>query len=202
MISSLRGILIGKTPTEIVLDVHGVGYAVSIPLSTYERLGDLRTEVSILTHLHVREDQMQLFGFATEEERSLFRLLISVSGIGPRMGQSILSGIPVQELRQHIASGNLGALTSVPGIGRKLAERLIVELRDKLGKISAESLPPAGTSSEQARLRSDALLALASLGYQRTVAEKALRAAIAETQGTETSLQSLIKLALRHTAGK
>jgi Holliday junction DNA helicase RuvA len=118
------------------------------------------------------------------------------------MGQSILSGIPVLELRQHIASGNLNALTAVPGIGRKLGERLIVELRDKLAKTSAEAPPAAGTSPEQAQLRSDALLALASLGYQRTVAEKALRAAIAETQGTEPTLQSLIKWALRHAAGK
>jgi Holliday junction DNA helicase RuvA len=202
MIASLRGTLISKSPTEVVLDVQGTGYAVSIPLSTFERLGDLRTEVTLLTHLHVREDAMQLFGFVTEEERLLFRLLISVNGIGPRMGQSILSGIPVNELRQHIIAGNLGALTAVPGIGRKLAERLVVELRDRLVKLQPEAAAVAGSSPEQARARSEALLALTSLGYQRSAAEKALRAALTEAQGTDPSLQTLIKLALRHTAGK
>jgi Holliday junction DNA helicase RuvA len=198
MIASLRGFLISKSPTEIVVDVHGTGYAVSIPLSTFERLGDIRSEVTLLTHMHVREDAIQLFGFATEEERALFRLLISVTGIGPKMGQSILSGIPVSDLKQHIAGGNLSALVAVPGIGRKLAERLVVELRDKLGKLESDVAPIAGSSPEQIRVRNEALLALTSLGYPRAVAEKALRAALGEAEGANASLQALIKLALRH----
>lgn len=185
---------------EIVVQVQGVGYALSIPLSTYESLGDLHSPVSLFTYLHVREDSLQLFGFATEEERSLFKLLISVTGIGPRMGQSILSGIPVADLRAHIAGGNLAALTAVPGIGRKLAERLIVELRDKLAKLEYATTLTAGPAGDHARTRAEALLALTSLGYHRAVAEKALRAALLESDGKELALESLIKLALRHAA--
>jgi holliday junction DNA helicase RuvA len=198
MIASLHGTLLAKSPTEIVVQVQGVGYALSIPLSTYESLGEVHSPVSLLTYLHVREDALQLFGFATEEERGLFKLLISVTGIGPRMAQSILSGISVTDLRAHIAGGNLAALTAVPGIGRKLAERLVVELRDKLAKFETTSAPTAGPAGEHARTRAEALLALTSLGYNRTAAEKAIRAALMDSEGKELALESLIKLALRH----
>lgn len=200
MIASLHGTLLAKSPTEIVVQVQGVGFALSIPLSTYESLGELRSPVSLFTYLHVREDALQLFGFATEEERGLFKLLISVTGIGPRMAQSILSGIPVNDLKGHIAGGNLAALTAVPGIGRKLAERLVVELRDKLAKFEPPSSLTAGPAGEHARTRAEALLALTSLGYNRTTAEKAIRTALMETEGKELPLESLIKLALRHAA--
>ena len=140
MIASLTGILKSKSPTEILVEVHGIGYTVSIPLSTYEKLGDIGSSVSLLTHFHVREDVMQLFGFFTEEERRLFKLLISVSGIGPKIAQSILSGMNVEELKSHLVSGNVNALTAIPGVGRKTAERLIVELRDKVGKILMQNL--------------------------------------------------------------
>jgi Holliday junction DNA helicase RuvA len=202
MIASLRGTLIAKSPTEVLLEVNGVGYLVAIPLSTHERLGPVRSELTLLTYLHVREDALQLFGFATEEERSLFRLLISVTGIGPRVALGILSGIPVTELRQHIAQGNLGAMTGIPGVGRKLAERLIVELRDKIGGTvpGAETAPNAGGSAQT--IRSEALLALTSLGYQRAAAEKAIRTAAAESEGDELTVEGLIKRALRHTASK
>ncbi len=198
MIASLRGILVRKSPTEIVVDVQGVGYMIHIPLSTFEAIGEVNSSVSLFTFLHVREDSLQLYGFMSEEELETFRLLISVAGIGPKMAQGILSGIPVTDLKGHIASGNSGALTSVPGIGRKLAERLVVELREKIGKL--ESLPglPAGSSESQRHARSEALLALTSLGYARTVAEKALRAAIHETNGTDASVEALIKAALRY----
>ena len=197
MISSLHGRLQSKSPTEVVLEVNGVGYSISIPLSTYERLGDLNTPTSLLTHLHVREDALQLFGFATEAERELFRLLISVTGIGPRMAQGILSGITVHDLRDHLARGNLLALTAVPGIGKKLAERLVVELRDKMTRI--ESVQPAATPAgdRQMRMRAEALLALTSLGYSRPSAEKALRAAILEFDGTDATVEQLIKASLR-----
>ena len=198
MIATLTGTLVAKAPTEVVLDVRGVGYALAIPLSTYERLGELQSEARLFTHLHVREDALSLFGFATEEERALFRLLLSVSGIGPKMGLGILSGIPVAELRAHLASGNLVALTAIPGIGRKLAERLVLELRDRLGKPDGESAGSAAPTSGREKIRAEALLALTSLGYQRAAAEKALRAAIAELNGGEPSVEALIKLALRH----
>jgi len=194
MIASLRGTLAAKSPTEVVVDVHGVGYALSIPLSTYERLGLLSSEVFLYTHQHVREDTLQLFGFATEEERAMFRLLLSVTGIGPKMAQGILSGIPVPELRTHLAGGNLPALTAIPGIGRKLAERLVLELREKIGKTPAAAGSPA---DEHAHIHTEALMALVSLGYARPAAERALRTAQQELGSTPT-LETLLKHALRH----
>lgn len=198
MISSLTGTLRSKHPTEILIEVYGIGYSVSIPLSTYEKLGDIGSSVSLLTHFHVREDAMQLFGFFTEEERRLFKLLISVSGIGPRIAQSILSGINVMELKSHLASGNVNALIEIPGVGKKTAERLIVELRDKIGKTDGEiGFPALGTTSEPMHI--EAIQALISLGYNQQVAEKALRLVLNELQGSAISLEELIKRALRHT---
>lgn len=198
MIASLRGTLITKTPTEIVLDVGGVGYGVSIPLSTFEKLGNVGTEVFLHTYLHVREDAMLLYGFHTEEERSLFKLLLSVTGIGPRMAQGILSGIPASDLRSYIVAGNSGALTTIPGIGRKLAERLIVELREKVSKIEAQGgvFPPS--SDPRGAVRNEALLALTSLGYNRTTAERAVRLAVEELGENAGILQLLVKTALRN----
>ena len=175
MIASLTGVLKIKSPTEILLDVHGVGYAVTIPLSTYEKLGEVGATQTLLTHLHVREDVMQLFGFATDEERHFFKLLISVSGIGPKIAQGILSGIAVSDLRQHISGGNIGALTAIPGVGRKTAERLVIELRDKTGKIETSGIASFPNQDRDERLRQEALLALTSLGYNRPIAEKAIR---------------------------
>lgn len=198
MISSLRGKLLAKSPTELVIDVNGVGYAVSIPISTFEKIGDVNAEVGILTHLHVREDALQLYGFATEDERNLFKLLISVSGIGPRMAQTILSGISTSDLVNYVGEGNHFALTRIPGVGRKIAERLVVELREKISKVETPStLPPASTAS-QGHIRTEALLALTSLGFNRSVAEKALRAGIQETNGKEVTIELLVKAALKH----
>ncbi len=199
MIASLRGTLTHKSPTEIVVEVAGVGYGLSIPLSTFEKLPDKGNPVSLFTHLHVREDALQLYGFATEEERETFRILISVSGIGPRMAQSVLSGIPVKELRTNIQTGNIGALTGIPGIGRKLAERLVVELRDKIGRIDLAS--PSLSGAEMTGGRGEALLALTSLGYARPLAEKAIRLAMQESNGTELTIEQLIKSALKHAKG-
>jgi len=197
MIASLNGTLRYKSPTEVLIDVNGIGYSVLIPLSTYEKLGPLNSPTALLTHLHVREDALQLFGFATEDERNLFKLLISVSGIGPKIAQGILSGISAADLRRHIATGNSTALTAIPGIGKKTAERLVVELRDKIGKSSAgESALPSGDKREGTRV--EALLALTSLGYNRQAAEKGIRAALEETDGAKVTLEELIKKALRH----
>lgn len=199
MIASLTGILKVKNPTEIVLDVQGVGYAVTIPLSTFEKLGEIGSSATILTHLHVREDAMQLFGFATDGERLFFRLLISVNGIGPKIAQGILSRIAVSDLKQHISKENISALTAIPGVGRKTAERLVIELRDKIGKIDAAGQIPMARPDGEEELRQEALLALTSLGYNRSAAEKALRQVLTEMKGEKLSLQDLIKKALRYT---
>lgn len=192
MISFLDGVLVSKSPTEITVDVNGVGYALHIPLSTYEKLNGLNQRVRIFTHLNVREDAMQLFGFATETERELFRLLISVSGIGPKMAQGVLSGMNVSELKQAIQSSNVAALTTIQGVGRKTAERIIVELKDKLGKVEE-------ISAQHTSVRSEALTALTSLGYTRSSAETALRAVLsAKGVSKDLPLEELIRQALRH----
>ena len=194
MIASLTGVLKTKTPTEIMIDVQGVGYAVSIPFSTYERLGDVNSTVTLLTSLQVREDALQLFGFATLEERNLFRLLLTVTGIGPKIAQGILSGISARDLRDHILRNNIGALTAIPGIGRKTAERLVLELREKVGKGETDGTVPADDR------RTQALMALTSLGYSKQVAEKAVHRALTEGVNGELSLEEIIKRALKHTA--
>jgi Holliday junction DNA helicase RuvA len=199
MIASLTGVLKTKNPTEILIDVNGVGYSVTIPLSTYEKLGEVGSILTLLTHLHVREDVMQLFGFASPEERFFFKLLITVNGIGPKIAQGILSGITVADLKQHIAHENISALTAIPGVGRKTAERLIIELRDKIGKIDTASSGSMPSQGEDGDLRQEALLALTSLGYNRPIAEKALRQVFTESKGEKLSLQDLIKRALRAT---
>ncbi len=200
MISFLKGILSSKSPTEIIVDVNGVGYAVSITISAFEKLPETGNEIVVLTHLHIREDAQQLFGFLTETEREIFRLLISVSGIGPKIAQAILSGCSPDDLRTMIMLGNVNGLVSLPGIGRKTAERLVVELRDKMAKLKTEMTAP-GESETQAGIRSEVLLALTSLGYNRTIAEKAVRSALQELNGKEPTLEALLKQAIK-AAGK
>jgi Holliday junction DNA helicase RuvA len=194
MFSHLKGVLHRKSPTEIVVDVNGVGYALSIPLSTFEKLGEAGSTITVLTYLHVREDILQLYGFATEAERELFRLLISVSGIGPKIAQGILSGIQPSELQNLIGQSNVAALTTIPGVGRKTAERLIVELRDKVTRLETTQ---GGVSGTQAGIRTEALMALTSLGYNRAAAEKAIRTALQELDGKEATIQELLKQALK-----
>ncbi len=200
MIARLSGKLAAKSPTEIVVDVGGVAFALSIPLSTFEKIPDPGATVSVYTHLHVREDALQLYGFSSEEERDIFRTLISVNGIGPKMAQGILSGIPVADLKAHIISGNSGALTAIPGVGRKIAERLVVELREKISKSDGGALSAGGAATGGSRIRAEALLALTSLGYNRLAAEKAIRGAVQESADAEVSVETLVKAALRHAA--
>ncbi len=194
MIAQLTGTLLSKSPTEVIVDVQGVGFVVHIPLSTYEKLGALHSTVRLLTHLHIREDALQLFGFASEEERKLFRLLLSVSGIGPKIALGILSGMSVGELTANILSGNIGAITSIQGVGRKTAERIIVELKDVMAKCEGVSISATGTDS--ATIRAEALLALQSLGFTQQAAEKAIRNVLVE-KGNPQSTEELIKEALR-----
>ncbi len=201
MIASLSGVLKSKSPTEVVVDVNGVGYVLSIPLSTYSRLGEVNAPVHLLTHLHVREDAMQLFGFATDAERLLFRQLISITGIGPKTAQGILSGMSVADLQGSILSGNVNALTAVPGVGRKTAERLVVELRDKIGKPDKTTDTADTTGDKNADVRNEALLALTSLGYNRVNAEKAIRMALSNSVDGALGVEELIKRALKHSGG-
>jgi len=201
MISQLQGELLARNPTSVVIGVNGIGFGVQIPVSTFEKIGALHSSVTLFTHLHVREDALQLYGFATEDERSAFQLLISVTGIGPRMAQGILSGISVPDLKSHLASGNAAALTSIPGVGRKLADRLVVELRDKMGRLETAAGGAIAPADGQGTLRSEALLALTSLGYNRAAAERAVRAAMGEFAEAPPTIEALIKAALRHAAG-
>ncbi len=199
MIARLTGLLAVKSPTEIIIDAGGVGYQVFIPLSTYEALPEALSTVTILTHLHVREDAMHLYGFGTETERELFRMLLSVSGIGPKMALGILSGMSPAELQSAILGSDISALTSISGVGRKTAERIVLELRNRIGKadIMMESATTA-PSSAQLKLRSEALVALMSLGYTRASAEKALRLVLSESPGASLTTEELIKRSLHH----
>ncbi len=198
MISHLRGKLVQKNPTEIVIDVNGVGYLVNIPLSTFEKIDKLDGEVSILTYLHVREDAMVLFGFATEAEREIFRMLISVSGIGPKIAQGILSGISTNDLREAVLINNIDVLTSISGVGRKTAERIILELKNKIGKLEVAESTVTPTS-HQLKARSEAVIALMSLGFNRSSAEQAIRTVLSESTSKDLPVEELIKRALHHT---
>jgi Holliday junction DNA helicase RuvA len=199
MISHLKGTIARKSPTELIIDVNGVGYLVNISLSTFESIGAAAGDVRILTYMHVREDAIQLFGFATEAERELFRLLISVSGIGPKMAQGILSGLNPSELKNAIAANNIPALTSISGVGTKTAERIVLELRNRLGKVESSEAAAVSTSS-QLKARSEAVIALMSLGYTRAIAEKTLQQVARESDDGEFSVEEMIKRALHHTA--
>lgn len=197
MIAFISGRLVEKQPTHIVVEVGGVGLAVHIPLSSYRALGELDSRVRVETHLHVREDVLQLYGFATSEEKRLFELLVSISGIGPRLALSILSGTSVAEFTKAILSEDLKALSSIPGIGKKTAQRLVVELKDPMGKAGLEpgfELPVA--PSESREVVEDAVLGLISLGYDRAAARQAIARAAVGLDGNVTA-ETLIRRVLQ-----
>jgi Holliday junction DNA helicase RuvA len=191
MIAYLHGQLAEATPTSVVVDCGGVGYAVSIPLSSYDKLPAKGGTVKLLTYHHVnaQDGTQQLFGFATPEERAMFLLLISISGIGPRLACNILSSATVTSLRAAIAAGDTATLSTLRGIGKKTAERLVVELKDKVG-VATEA-----AASHDPRL-ADAVLALVSLGYKQVDAHKAV-ASIAGKLGAKASVEELVRAALR-----
>ena len=191
MIGYLRGCIQRKQPSEVLLDVGGVGYRIHVPLSTFYRLGDPGAEAALLVHTHVREDALQLFGFFSEQEQSLFERLIDVSGVGPRLALGILSGIEAAELVAALRAGDLARLTRIPGVGKKTAERLVVELRDKMPAAPTE---PAVAASPSA-LKDDVLSALANLGYPRAQAERALERA--QRQCPDARFEDLLRLTLR-----
>jgi len=196
MFSYLYGKLVHKNPTNIVLDVNGVGYQLNISLNTFEKLPEVESELRIYTVLIPREDSIQLYGFFDEDEKQMFEQLLSISGIGPKVAQSILSGINPDELRNYIIQGNSVALTNIPGVGKKTAERMILELKDKLTKISP---PEKIISKDKEEIRMQTYQALITLGYQKQLAEKAIRSALNEinSNNEELNIENLIKKALK-----
>jgi Holliday junction DNA helicase RuvA len=168
MIAQLRGTLLDKRPNQVLVDVGGVGYLVHIPLSTYAALGDLHDEVTLLIHTHMRDDGISLYGFLSSRERHCFELLIAASGVGPVLAMKILSGMSVDDLVPAIRRGDIAALTQIPGVGKKTAERIVVELRDKLAAMEAHQPPRAASPAGPAE---DVISALINLGYERHAAE-------------------------------
>jgi Holliday junction DNA helicase RuvA len=191
MIARLTGVLEEKTPEQLLVDVHGVGYQVFVSLQTFYRLPALHERVSLHIYTHLREDALQLFGFSDEKEKASFLLLKGVSGIGPRLALNILSGIPVAELENALRASDVTRLVAVPGVGKKTAERLVIELREKVGSLE-DGLP--GVSGEQAAFSAEATSALVNLGYRRAEAEKAVREALRRGAG---SIADLIRDSLR-----
>jgi holliday junction DNA helicase RuvA len=198
MIAYLSGKLLEKHANTAIVDVGGVGYEVSIPLSTFYELGEVGSDVSLRIYTHVREDAIQLFGFNTRRERDLYLKLISVQGVGAKSGISMLSGMSADEIITALRSNDLARLKSIPGVGLKTAERLVVELRDKVGEISDSASGLDATSRTvlpKDAVFEDALSALVNLGYQRPAAEKALNTAA--TEGTEITVQKLLRRGLQ-----
>ena len=195
MIAQLRGRLIQKEPHRVVLDVGGVGYLVFIPLSTFYQLPEVPAEILLHTHTHVREDALQLFGFHTTEERAVFELLQGVSGIGPKLATNILSGISVDELVPALSDGNVVRLRAVPGVGKKLAERLAVELREKVAALRLARPTAAQPVVATDRALDDVISALVNLGFNRKEAQQAAEAARTEL-GPGAAFEKLIKAAL------
>jgi holliday junction DNA helicase RuvA len=205
MIAHLSGTLLSKEPNSVIMDVGGVGYEVTIPISTFYDLEEPGSPVKLRIYTHVREEALQLYGFKTLRERELFMRLISVSGIGPKLGIILLSGMSADEMIASIRTNNLARLTLIPGVGRKTAERLVMELRDKVASLSSAELEEelgaeaAGAPlATEDSMRSDVLSALLNLGYQRSSAEKAVTAALDE--GGDISVESILRRSLRKLA--
>jgi Holliday junction DNA helicase RuvA len=190
MIGRISGILAHKAPGEVTIDVGGVGYQIFIPLSVFYHLPELGAKVSLHTHTHLREDALQLFGFLEPEEKQIFLLLNSVAGIGPKLAVTVLSGIPADDLAKALKEGDQARLLSIPGVGKKLAERMIVELRDKVLSLPAQ----AATLGDGSQLTRDAVSALVNLGYRRPEAENSVREIAKQEGGT---LADVLKEALR-----
>jgi Holliday junction DNA helicase RuvA len=198
VIAYLRGRILEKHPTRIVVDVGGVGYDVAVPLSTFYGLGEAGDEIALRVHTHVREDALSLFGFATALELDLFNRLIGINGIGPKLALAVLSGIEPAGLVAAIERGDLARLTAIPGVGKKTAERIVLELKDRLpAVVTAESV--SGDAPAGSGLRDDLISALMNLGYHRPLAEKAVDASI-KAIGRDAGFERTLKQALREVA--
>ena len=192
MISYLKGKLVGKSPAEVVVEVNNVGYRIGISLFTFEQLGKTGEVIKIFTYTYVREDALRLYGFATKEERGIFLMLINISGIGPKLALTILSGVSPDKLKTAIVNEDINLLTTIAGVGKKTAQRLIVELKESL----STTLPEVeGWKKEDYLLRSEAANALITLGYKRNQSIKAVDRVLPKS-GKNVSLEELIKKAL------
>ena len=205
MIAHLSGTLLSKQATTAIVDVGGVGYELAIPLSTFYELDDVGSPVQLRVYTHVSQDAIRLYGFKTARERELFLQLISVNGVGPGLAIKLLSGMNADEMIASIRTNNLVRLVAIPGVGRKTAERLVVDLRDKIAALSSPALEEefaakaaAGSPASPDAMRDDAISALANLGYQRAAAEKAVKNAIDE--GGELSVEVILRRSLRSLA--
>ena len=195
MIASLRGTLVGKAPNRLIVDVGGVGYDVQVPLSTFYVLGDEGSAVTLRVHTHVREDAIALFGFATALELELFNRLIAINGIGPKLALAVLSGIDPNDLVRAIRLQDVARLTAIPGVGKKTAERIGLELKDRLPAAMQTPEPAPQPASPEDQMRDDLLSALINLGYQRPTAEKALDRVLEESP--ESGFEAALKATLR-----
>jgi Holliday junction DNA helicase RuvA len=197
MIAHLRGSLQLKSPKYLIIEINGVGYEVTVPLSTFYELPALGSPVSLHVHTHVRENALQLYGFRTPHEKDLFIRLMGVNGIGPRLAVNILSGISAQDLVASVRRGDVARLTMIPGVGRKIAERIVVELKDKLTALDATGETDLQASQQiSVALLDDALSALLNLGYKRAVAQRAIERASKILQG-DLTLEGLLQESLR-----
>jgi Holliday junction DNA helicase RuvA len=195
MIAYLRGTILDKQPNLIIVDVQGVGYEVHVPLSTYYEVGETGTDVALRIHTHVREDALHLYGFLTPLEQQLFERLIGISGIGPKLAVAVLSGIEPGELVRAVQRNDVARLTGIPGIGRKTAERIVLELKDRLARIAVPDFDHAAAVSPGDRVRDDVLSALQNLGYHRPLAEKAVDSTLPSIGAP--SFEHALKAALR-----
>ena len=202
MIARLSGILVEKSVTQCVVDVQGVGYSVSVPLNTFYELPDPGQPVVIHIYTHVREDVIQLYGFHVSHEREVFQMMIAVSGIGPKLAMNILSGIPSADFLRAIIHGDLKRLIGIPGVGKKMAERMILELKDRVEKFGAPEVsvtaPPSAGGTEQ--IKEDALSALVNLGYKGAAVKDVVERILVDAP-SPLRLDKLLKQALRHLAG-
>ena len=197
MIAHLQGVLVVKTVERVVLDVHGVGYQAVVPLSTYYALPDLQERVTLLTTMYVREDTLRLYGFATPDEQDIFERLLSVASVGPRLALTMLSSLSAADLRQAIAQADTAQLQAIPGVGRKTAERVVLELQDKMAALDlTRAGPRQPVVPEDEQVIRDVVSALLNFGYRHTEAEKAVRAVRANQEGRLT-LEALLKEALQ-----
>jgi Holliday junction DNA helicase RuvA len=194
MIAHLRGRLLEKHPNRVIVDVQGVGYEAQVPLSTFYDLAEPGAEVSLRIHTHVREDALALYGFATLLELQLFERLISVSGIGPKLALAVLSGIEPTDLITAVKLGDVARLTAIPGVGKKTAERIGLELKDKMAAFAPPAFAPGGATAGES-LRTDVLSALINLGYHRPLAERAVDATMKSSSAG--SFEDTLKFALR-----
>ncbi len=202
MIARISGTLIFKTADHVIVDATGIGYRIFVPLATFYELPEVSQSVTLYIHTHVKQDAIRLFGFYSNEEKDIFQLMISVTGIGPRLAINILSGISAEKLIRAVSDGNLDCLIGIPGVGKKMAARMILELKDKVAKLSSGDMTPgfADGMKESERLRADALSALINLGYKSNTAGSVLDKIMNEFSESVT-LDVLLKESLKILAG-